>query len=260
MLNLWLGLTMLIQFSLLSADPIRVRYTEGSVHGFLALRTPEGKIIAAGDLTQVVRGDRAVSRLVFHFKDGSIDDETASFSQRGNFRLISDHHIQKGPMFPKSTGVSINAISGQVTVRYKDKDQEKVETDHLDLPPDLANGILLEIVKNIAPDTITKLSYLVATPKPKIVKLSIVSQGEETFSVASAHHKATLFNIKVELGGLTGVIAPLIGKQPADTEIWVAEGEAPAFVRSEGPFYLGGPIWTIEMTSPVWRKTSNPGH
>src|SRR3954447_8546058 len=77
------------------AEPIAVRYVEGSVHGFLALRTMEGKILAAGDLVQVVRGNRVTSRLVFRFRDGSIDDETAVFSQRGSFRLISDHHIQK---------------------------------------------------------------------------------------------------------------------------------------------------------------------
>jgi hypothetical protein len=50
------------------------------------------------------------------------------------------------------------------------------------------------------------------------------------------------------------MIAPLVGKQPADTDVWVAGGEAPAFVKSEGPLYLGGPIWSIEMTSPVWRR------
>jgi len=32
---------------------------------------------------------------------GSVDDETATFSQEHDFRLIiSDHHIQKGPSFP----------------------------------------------------------------------------------------------------------------------------------------------------------------
>jgi len=249
---------LLFQPGALSAEPVAVRYREGSVHGFLALRTREGKILAAGDLTQVIHGDRAVSHLVFRFKDGSVDDETAVFSQRGHFRLISDHHIQKGPMFPKPTDVLINASTGQVTVRYQDKDQEKVETEHLDLPPDLANGIVLDIVKNIAPDTKeTKLSYVAATPKPRIVKISITPQGAETFSVAGDHQKATRFNVKVELGGITGMIAPLVGKQPADTNVWVAGGEAPAFVKSEGPLYVGGPIWSIEMTSPVWRRTSD---
>jgi hypothetical protein len=239
----------------LLAEPVSVRYREGSVQGFLALRTLEGKVLAAGDLTQIIHGDRVVSHLVFRFKDGSVDDETAVFSQHGTFRLISDHHIQKGPIFPQPTDISINAFTGQVTVSYKDKDHEKIETDRIDLPPDIANGMILNVLKNIPTDTKeTKLSYVAATPKPRLVKLSITPQGEETFSVAGAHHKATRFRVKVEIGGIAGMIAPLVGKQPADTDVWVAGGEAPAFVKSEGPLYLGGPIWSIEMTSPVWRR------
>src|SRR4051794_14152822 len=80
----------LLQPGPLLAEPVPVRYREGSVHGFLAVRTLEGKILAAGDLTQTVRENRVVSRLVFRFKDGSVDDETAVFSQERDFRLISD--------------------------------------------------------------------------------------------------------------------------------------------------------------------------
>jgi hypothetical protein len=256
----WLVLAILLQPGPLPAESVAVRYQEGSVHGFLTLRTLEGKILAAGDLTQVVHGNRAVSHQVFRFRDGSVDDETAVFSQRGHFQLVSDHHIQKGPMFPHPTDVSINASTGQVTVRYKDKDQDKVETDHIDLPPDLANGLILEVLKNIPRDTPeTKVSYVAAAPKPRLVKLSITPQGEETFLVAGAHRKATRFRVKVELGGITGVIAPLVGKQPEDTDVWVAGGEAPAFVKLEGPLYVGGPIWRIEMTSPVWPQPPHSG-
>jgi hypothetical protein len=46
------------------AEPVAVRHMEGTVHGFLVLRTVEGKALAAGDLTQVVQGDRLVSRLI----------------------------------------------------------------------------------------------------------------------------------------------------------------------------------------------------
>ncbi len=254
-----LSLPMLLLSGALRSEPIAVRYTEGSVHGFLALRTLEGKILASGDLTQVVHGSHAVSHLVFRFRDGSIDDETAIFSQHGDFRLIRDHHIQKGPIFPKPTDVLINAITGQVTVRYKDKDREKVETDHLDLPPDLANGIILDVIKNVSPDVKeTTLSYVAATPKPRLVKLSIKPAGEDTFRVAGVPHKATRFNVRVELGGIAGMIAPLVGKQPADTDVWVVGGEAPAFVKSEGPLFLGAPVWSIEMTSPVWPHAEAP--
>jgi hypothetical protein len=244
----------LLQPGALPAEPIPVRYREGTEHGFLAVRTLEGKILAAGDLTQTVRKNDVVSRLVFRFKDGSVDDETATFSQQQNFRLISDHHLQKGPSFPHPTDVSIDASTGQVTVRYtNDKGNEKVETKRLGLPPDLANGIILDILKNIRSDTEeTKVSYVAATPKPRLVKLSIVPQGEDKFSVVGDAYKANLFVLKVELGGLTGAIASLIGKQPPNTKVWVVAGGTPAFVKAEQSLYPGGPVWRIEMTSPAW--------
>jgi hypothetical protein len=257
----WLSVFILLQQGPLSAESIPVRYPEGTTHGFLALRTLQGELLASGELTETVHGDQVVSHLVFRFRDGSVDDDTAVFSQRGTFRLISDHHIQKGPTFPHPTNVSVNAATGQVTVRYKDKDHEKVETGHLDLPRDLANGILLVLLKNILPDTReTKVSYVGASPKPRLVHLSITPMGKETFSVAGARHRATLFVVKVEIGGIAGMIAPLLGKKPADTKVWVVGEGAPAFVRADQALYVGGPIWSIQMTGPEWGQAANSGH
>jgi hypothetical protein len=244
---------LLFQPGPLRAESVPVRYREGSVHGFLAVRTLEGKILGAGDLTQTVRGNRVVSRLVFRFKDGSVDDETAVFSQQRDFRLTSDHHIQKGPSFPKPTDVSIDVATGRVIVRYRDKGEEKVEQEQMELPSDLANGIILNILKNIQPGTAeTKVSYVAATPKPRLVKLSIIPRGEDRFSVVGASYKARLLVLKVELGGITGVIAPVIGKQPPDTKVWVVASGTPAFVKAEQSLYPGGPVWRIELTSPAW--------
>jgi hypothetical protein len=238
-----------------------VRHVEGTVHGFLALRSKEGHVLAVGDLFQVVRGDRVTSRLLFRFKDGSIDDETAVFSQRGNFQLITDHHIQKGPSFPNPLDLSIDVRSGQITVRSTGKNGKKeVKREHLDLPPDLVNGLILSIAKNISPETPeTKVSMVVASPKPRLVKLAISPHGEEPFSLVGSSRKAMRFEIKIELGGVAGMVAPLIGKQPPNIQIWIIGGEAPAFVKEEGFLYQGGPIWTIQLTSPVWPDLPHSG-
>ncbi|MCU1310394.1 MAG: hypothetical protein JWO20_1519 [Candidatus Angelobacter sp.] len=238
-----------------------MRHAEGTVHGFLVLRTKEGRKVAVGDQFQVIRGDKVTSRLLFRFKDGSVDDETAVFSQRGKFQLITDHHIQKGPSFPHPMDLSIDVRRGQVTVRATGKDgKEEVTTEHMDLPPDLANGLVLSIMKNIQPDTPeTKLSMVVATPKPRLVKLAISPRGEDPFSLAGSPRKALRYVVKIELGGITGLVAPLIGKEPPDIQVWIIGGEAPAFVREEGPLYEGGPIWNIQLTSPVWSQTSYSG-
>ena len=240
----------------MSAAPVAVRHTEGLVHGFLVLRTLAGETLADGDLTQIARGDRVTSQLVFRFKDGSVHDETAVFSQRRNFRLLNDHLVQKGPAFPHPMEVSIDGSTGQVTVRSTDDDgKEKVATEHLDLPPDAANGLVLTLLKNIRSDASqTKVSMVAATPKPRLVKLAITPQGEEPFSVGGSSRKATHYVVKVEIGGAAGLVAPVLGKQPPETHVWILGGEAPAFVKSEGPLFFGGPVWRIELMSPAWPR------
>lgn len=160
----------LIQPGALVGEQVAVRHMEGTLHGFLVLRSLDGNTLAAGDLIQSGDRDRLVSNLVFHFKDGSVDDETTIFSQRRNFRLLSDHHVQKGPSFPHPIDISIDASKNRVIVHSTDGGKDKVETDHLDLPPDLANGLVLTLLKNIRPDAAeTKVSYLAFTPKPRLV-------------------------------------------------------------------------------------------
>ena len=246
--------TVLLQPGAMPAETVAVRHTEGVVHGFLVLRTLAGDTLADGDLIQVARGDRITSRLVFHFKDGSVHDETAVFSQRRNFRLLTDHLVQKGPAFQHSMEVSIDGSTGQVTVRSTDDDgKEKVVTERLDLPPDVANGLVLTLLKNLRADASqTKMSMVAATPKPRLVTLAVTAQGEEPFSVGGSARKATHYVVKVEIGGTAGLAAPLLGKQPPDTHVWILGGEAPAFVKLEGQLYFGGPIWRIELGSPVW--------
>ena len=89
------------------------------------------------------------------------------------------------------------------------------------------------------------------------MKLTITSHGEDTLTTAGSRHRATHYVVKVELGGVAGVVAPLIGKQPQDTHVWILGGKAPAFVKMEGPLYQGAPIWRIELTSPVWQQSQH---
>ena len=134
----------------LSAEPVPVRHTEGVVHGFLALRELDGTTIADGDLIQNAHGDRVTVRLVFHFKDGSLHDETAVYSQRRAFRLLSDHLVQKGPTFPRPLDMTI--AGGTATARYTNEHgEQKVETERFTQPPDLANGVILSCSRMCRP-------------------------------------------------------------------------------------------------------------
>jgi hypothetical protein len=245
----------LFQSGVLAAGTVAVRRAEGAIHGFLTLRTLEGELVANGDLIQVARDGRVTNQLIFRFKDGSLHHETAVFSQHGVFRLVNDHLVQKGPAFKHPMEVSIDNATGQFTAHYTDDDgKEKVVTEHVELPEDVSNGMVLTLLKNVRPDAGTTLSMVAATPKPRVVKLAIRSQGEDAFSTGTYWRKATHYVVKVEIGGVAGLVAPLLGKEPPDTHVWVMGGEVPAFVKSEGPLFLGGPIWRIELTSPVWPR------
>jgi hypothetical protein len=241
-----------------SASPVAVRYKAGLIHGFLTLSTLDGVTIAAGDLTQVARGDQVTTQLAFRFKDGSRQEETTVFSQRGNFRLISYHLVQKGPSFKKPSDLSITCATGQVTVHYTDDDgKEKDASEHMTLPPDLGNGLIPALLMNIPAGTPQiEVPMVVTAPKPRLVKIVLKAQGQESFSLAGFSREATHYVGKVDIGGVAGAVAPVVGKQPPDAHIWIVGGDAPGFLRSDMPAYAEGPMWRIELASPVWPKAS----
>jgi len=241
-----------------SASPVAVRYREGFIHGFLVLSTLDGVAIAAGDLIRVTRGDQVTTQVAFRFKDGSRQEETTVFSQRREFRLISYHLVQKGPSFKNASDLSVTCATRQVTVRYTDDDgKEKVANEHFALPPDLGNGLIPTLLMNI-PDGRSQFEVpmVVAGPKPRLVKVVVNAQGTEPFSLGGFNREAVHYVAKVDLGGVAGVVAPMVGKQPPDSQIWILRGEAPVVLKSETLSYMGGPIWRMELASPVWPQAS----
>ena len=143
-----------------------MKHREGQLHGFVALHTLDGTFLADGDL----------------------------------FRFVSDHVVQKGPAF-KTPIESTIAANGQVQVRYADDDgKEQIIEERLELPNDVANGMILA----------------------------------------------------VNVPGVTGAVASLLGKTPPDSHVWVLAGDAPALVKAEMPLSAGGPMWRLGLVSPVW--------
>ena len=130
----------------------------------------------------------------------------------GLFRLVSDHLVQKGPTFPQPIDMTIDAVKGDVVVRYSDDHgQQKTESEHLDVPPDLSNGLILTLLKNVRADAAPKsLSFVAATPKPRLVKLELAVGGRERFSTGSMARTATHYILKVELIAcvLAGALPP----------------------------------------------------
>jgi hypothetical protein len=240
---------------LVGAEPVPVRHVQGYLHGFVILTDLDEKILASGDLTQTPAGTHVTTKLSLHFKDGSLYEETAVFSQRRTFQLLTYKQVQKGPAFKTQQSLSLDTATGKVNIQYTDKDgKPKTIADQLTLSPDLANGIIPMLLCDIDPKVETTLSMVVSTPKPRVVKLKIAASEPDTFSVGGVAAKATHYVINIDIGGVTGVVAKVAGKQPPPIHMWIAAGNAPVFLKSEGPLFEDGPIWRIELVSPVWPK------
>jgi hypothetical protein len=82
----------------------------------------------------------------------------------------------------------------------------------------------------------------------------VTADGEEAYDIWGARHKAKRYRIKVDIGGVAGAIAPVLGKAPKGGFIGLAEGEPPAVLRAESQFYLNGPVWRMELASPTWGR------
>ena len=228
------------------AEPVAVRFTEGVGRGFPVLRDASGAKIAQGDLVQVARGDRVENRLTFRFRDGSFYDETVVFSQRDVFTLLSYRLVQRGPSFPESIDATVDRTSGRYTVRYKgDEDSpEEVVKGRFDMPADAYNGLLSTLMKNLATGESATVQIIAFTPKPRLVKMLLMPATQDTVMMSETAVASTRFLVKPQLG----VFASLLVADIPDIKIWVSGGEAPAFLRFEGPLYFMGPIWRIDWS------------
>ncbi len=80
------------------------------------LRSLDGAAIAYGEVSQKPTGNLVECRTILRFKDGSLYDESATFSQKGVFRLEGYRLVQLGPSYP-TLEVSFDRKSGQYKAR-----------------------------------------------------------------------------------------------------------------------------------------------
>ncbi len=257
----WMTLALLAVFSTGMAQQrerrvepaaVPVRYAEGTVHGFLELRTATGVILAHGDLLQVARDREIESRMVFHFPDTSVFEEAVTFTQHDVFTMQHYHLVQSGPAFADDLEVAL-ARSGQYVVRTKShKDGgEKQFTGKLDLPPDVYNGMVITIAKNLSTRDTQTVHIVAFTPEPRLIGLEIAPSNSQRVLLGQHAETAVHFKLKPKLGALLKIFATLLGKAPPDSDAWIVTDDVPAFVRFEGPLY-SGPVWRLDLTSPSW--------
>ena len=235
-----------------TAAPVAVRFVEAGARGFLIVRDA-GKVVAKGELIQVVRGDALESRLTFRFADQSLSDETVVFSQRSVFRLLSYRLVQRGPSFPESLEASLTRDPPIYSARTRSREGKEANSQGtLDVPADLANGMLGLFLRNLPAGGSENVQIVAFTPKPRLLDVFLGQATGVPVLAGGVQRQASLFVLKPRLRGVARLIAPLIGKEPPTLRYWILGGEAPAFLRFEGPMITNGPVWTVDLTGPEW--------
>jgi len=233
-----------------TAAPIAVRFPESATHGFLVLRGANGDVLAHGEFVQApAKGERMESRLTFRFKDGSLWDETVTFTQQRVFRLMTYHQLQRGPSFPEASEVSFDRDTGRYRARVGNG---KASEDTIELPEDLHNGLTGTLLKNLPAGASAAGHLLTFTPTPHRLDTRLRPEGEDKFFVGDVARSATRYLVKIEVPGVKGIVASILGKDPPDVRFWISTGAAPGFVKFEGPMFLKGPRWRVERAPPRW--------
>ncbi len=248
-------LTIVVLARVAAAAGVPVRYPEGPAHGFLVIRDTAGTALAHGELIQWLERRIVASRLVFRFDDGSLYDETVRFTQQPVFRIVRYRLVQHGPSFTETTDVAFDR-AGRYRVRHRPRPDADLEVANgrADLPEDVSNGMMSMLLKNLSPGASARVHMVAFRPKPTVLEVALEPEGSDEFMVGPASERATRFLVRPRVGGMTGVLATVAGKQPPSLRVWIAQGVAPVLVRFEGPLYADGPTWRVELDGPRWPR------
>jgi hypothetical protein len=237
------------------AEQITVKHVQLPMHRFMVARSESGQIIADVEFSQAVQGDQVTMHVIYRFVDGSIDDEETTYMQQGTFRLVRDHHVQIGPFFSKPLDFSVDASTGMLTSRTDKNGKIHVESKHMHLPDDLANGIVGTLLLNVPHNTTPfRVGMLTPVAGGRLIRLLISPEEEQTVHLAGQTVKATVFRVHPELGGIVSVIARLLGLQPKDVMVWVLEGDEPAVAVVVGQLGGSGPVVSADLVGASFDK------
>jgi hypothetical protein len=225
-------------------DGVPVRWAEGTLHGFLDLRSQSGDLLGRGDLLQAPRDSDVKIELVFHLADSSLFHETVTYTQAKVFRLESYHLVQRGKAFEQDLDATFSRDGKYVVKTTSHKDgKQKEYNGRLELPADTYNGLIPVIGKNVDRKSGQTVHIVAFTPKPIVIPLALEPVALDGGVIR--------FTLKPKLNLLLKVGAALKGQTPPDSHLWILTDEVPTFVRFEGPLY-SGPVWRIDLTSPRW--------
>jgi len=212
---------------------------------------PQGHLLANGTLTQERAGDKLNVKIEFHFPDGKVSTESATFTVEPRVVQHSWAFEEKMPN-KLLRQFYVNFDSGSAR-GMKLKDDGKVETwtsTFKNDPGQMFSGIgfVYALLPRIGEASQKQLDFHAQgfIPRPVGASVSVKSEGQEMMHQGDKAVPTLRFNVHPELNAIARMVA-----KPKDYRLWFTPGPEPRWVMSEGPVVEpGDPIIRVIVEKP----------
>lgn len=233
----------------LPAGAVKVTSFQGALRGFPALRDLSGKTLANGDFAQWLEGGKLHVKLTYHFlgTDRTVE-ETAEFKQ--DSQLIqeqwSNQELINGRI---SRRFSVDFVTGQAIAEKRENGQLKRWAKKVSVKPGqtfAGLGFMLAIMNlrgHLMGGEKVELETVGFAPEPRLVAVQIYHGSSDQIQMAGRTLEGDRFIVHAKIPW----IAELLINVP-DSDIWLARGTPPGFLRKEGPLMEpGDPIIRVDL-------------
>ena len=230
------------------AQPVKPRHALGTLHGFPSMSDTTGQVIADGELTQELSGDRLLVRIHWTFADGREVEERDEFQvdkvlAQTRFSFVESRKRSELRRF------EVDLVSGAAkAVTRNEKGELQQEESKLELPAGRSftgYGTALAVSElSLSPGGETKITFVAFTPKPRAVTLKVTREGTERFAVAGRSTLTDRFTLHPEIPFPAGLFV-----SARDAHLWFTHTPPPALVRAEQNLATkDDPVVVIDVT------------
>jgi len=213
---------------------VALRYPQADLHGFPSMSDQSGKLIADGELTQKLEGDRLVVHAVWRFKDGrvAVEDDRLRFKPelaQDSFRWVE----RRGKA--SVLQIEVDFRTGKATVKHFNQGKPDTWNEKLDLPAGkvftgYSTALAVAQLRDelAEKDARRELTFVAFTPKPRTVSLEISRQQGAHIRAAGRELAADLFTLHPKIPFPISLFAGA-----KDAHLWFTHSAPPALLRAE---------------------------
>ncbi len=230
------------------AQPVAVRHALGTLHGFPSMSDSSGRVIADGELTQELVGERLVVHARWAFADGRKAEEEDEFRVARNVaqERFSWTETKGGEELRR---FAVDFSTGKASAVTRDEKKEvKREEAQLELPEGRSfagYGAAMAVSQiPFEAGTDTEITFVAFTPKPRAVQLEVRRDSEERIAVAGRSILCDRYTLHPKIPFPVSVFAGA-----KDAHLWLTHAGPTTLVRAEQNLAAkDDPVVVIDVT------------